>query len=79
MGKSLIVIIILMNIACLRQTQENEIKIPIPLPSDAQLRWQNYEQTMFIHFSANTWQTHRGLKNEFDDLSTPLDRLTRQN
>ena len=30
---------------------------------------------MFIHFSANTWQTHRGLDNEWDDLSTPLDRI----
>ena len=55
--------------------QNVEKNPPIPLPSKAQLEWQNYEQIMFIHFSANTWQTHRGLKNEWDDLSTPLNRI----
>jgi alpha-L-fucosidase len=47
----------------------------LPLPSQAQLRWHNYERIMFVHFSANTWQTHRGLDNEYDDLSTPLERI----
>jgi alpha-L-fucosidase len=47
----------------------------LPLPSHAQLRWHNYERIMFVHFSANTWQTHRGLDNEYDDLSTPLSRI----
>jgi alpha-L-fucosidase len=30
---------------------------------------------MFVHWSVNTWQTHRGLDNEWDDLSTPLTRI----
>jgi alpha-L-fucosidase len=47
----------------------------MPLPTKAQLRWHNYERIMFVHFSANTWQTHRGLENEYDDLSTPLSRI----
>ena len=47
----------------------------LPLPSVAQLRWHNYERIMFVHFSANTWQTHRGLDNEYDDLSVPLSRI----
>jgi alpha-L-fucosidase len=55
--------------------QGTEKIVSIPLPSKAQLRWQNYEKIMFVHFSANTWQTHRGLLNEWDDLSTPLNRI----
>jgi len=47
----------------------------IPLPDKPQLRWHSYERIMFVHYSANTWQTHRGLDNEYDDLSTPLDRI----
>lgn len=47
----------------------------IPLPSAAQLRWHGYERIMFIHISANTWQTHRGLDNEWDDHSVPLGRI----
>jgi alpha-L-fucosidase len=47
----------------------------LPEPSTAQLRWQNYERIMFVHFSANTWQTHRGADNEYDDLSVPLIRI----
>ncbi len=41
-----------------------------PLPDAAQLRWQNYEQTMFIHYNPTTW-TNR----EYDDLSLPLSRM----
>jgi alpha-L-fucosidase len=55
--------------------QPTRDRAPIPLPSKAQLRWHNYERIMFVHFSANTWQTHRGLENEYDDLSTPLERI----
>jgi len=57
------------------KAQNIEKNVTIPLPTKVQLRWQNYEQIMFLHFSANTWQTHRGLGNEWDDLSTPLDRI----
>ena len=42
----------------------------IPVPSAPQLRWQNYEQTMFIHYNPTTW-TNR----EYDDLSLPLSRM----
>ena len=48
MKKPLIVIILLMNLACLRQSQESEKNVTIPLPSDVQLSWQNYEQIMFL-------------------------------
>jgi alpha-L-fucosidase len=57
------------------QAQLPEEHPSLPLPSKAQLRWHNYERIMFVHFSANTWQTNRGLENEYDDLSTPLDRI----
>lgn len=42
----------------------------IPLPTAPQRRWQNYEQTMFIHYNPTTW-TNR----EYDDLSLPLSRM----
>ncbi len=46
------------------------LQSPIPLPSATQLRWQNYERTMFIHYNPTTW-TNR----EYDDLSLPLSRM----
>lgn len=42
----------------------------IPVPSFPQLRWQNYEQIMFIHFNPTTWTGK-----EYDDLSLPLQRM----
>lgn len=39
----------------------------IPVPSTPQLRWQNYERIMFLHFAPNTWT---GL--DQDDNSLPL-------
>ena len=42
----------------------------IPIPSPAQLRWQNYERIMFLHFAPNTWT---GL--DQDDNSLPLSRI----
>ena len=47
----------------------------LPLPSPAQVRWHSNERIMFVHFSANTWQVHRGLENEWDDHSISLDRI----
>ena len=70
MKKPLILIILLLNIACLRQPHDHVKNITIPLPSDAQLRWQNYEQIMFLCIDPATWQGR-----EFDDLSTSLDRI----
>lgn len=42
----------------------------IPTPSFPQLRWQNYEQIMFIHFNPTTWTGK-----EYDDLTLPLERM----
>lgn len=42
----------------------------IPVPTGPQIRWQNYERIMFVHFNPTTW-TGR----EYDDLSLPLSRM----
>lgn len=42
----------------------------IPIPTLPQLRWQNYEQIMFVHFNPTTWTGK-----EYDDLSLPLNRM----
>ena len=42
----------------------------LPLPDGPQLRWQRYEQTMFVHFCPATWQGR-----EKDNHSTPLNRI----
>jgi alpha-L-fucosidase len=42
----------------------------ILLPSGAQLRWHDYERTMFVHFGPATWQGR-----EYDDHSIPLSRI----
>jgi len=39
-------------------------------PTPHQQLWQDMEITMFVHFSANTWQGQ-----EYDDHSTPLERI----
>lgn len=44
--------------------------ISLSLPDSSQLRWQKYEQTMFVHFGPATWQ-HR----EYDNLSIPPRRI----
>ncbi|MBW8334573.1 MAG: alpha-L-fucosidase, partial [Prolixibacteraceae bacterium] len=46
----------------------------VPVPSVAQIRWQNYERIMFLHFAPNTWT---GL--EQDDISLPLSRINPDN
>ena len=50
--------------------QVNGKNVLIPLPSKAQLRWQNYEQTMFVCLDPCTWQGR-----EYDNHSTPLIRI----
>lgn len=42
----------------------------LPRPTAAQVEWADAEVGMFIHFAPNTWQD-----NEYDNLSTPLDRI----
>ncbi|GDY00855.1 hypothetical protein LBMAG49_01840 [Planctomycetota bacterium] len=44
--------------------------LALALPSKAQLRWQDAEVGMFIHFAPNTW-----FDNEGDDLSLPLAKI----
>jgi alpha-L-fucosidase len=70
-----ILIFLALLLPCATLSQNEAYRGPIPLPSKAQVRWHGYERIMFVHFSANTWQTHRGLDNEYDDLSTPLARI----
>jgi len=50
--------------------QSSEKNITIPLPTKAQLRWQKYEQTMFVCLDPATWQ-----EREYDNHSTPLSRI----
>jgi alpha-L-fucosidase len=42
----------------------------VPVPTFPQLRWQNYERIMFIHFNPTTWTGK-----EYDDLTLPLERM----
>ncbi|MDR1455983.1 MAG: alpha-L-fucosidase [Tannerella sp.] len=42
----------------------------IPLPSPAQLHWQQKERMMFVHFDPSTW-----LGQEGDNLSSPLEKM----
>lgn len=60
----------IINCQTLRDTSSNIKKEGIPIPSGPQLRWQNYERIMFIHFAPNTWT---GLSQ--DDNSLPLARI----
>lgn len=39
-------------------------------PTPQQVAWQDFEVGMFIHFAPSTWQDQ-----EYDDLSTPLDKI----
>lgn len=66
---------LLMTILMSAFAQEKGPAVPLPLPSPAQVRWHSYERIMFVHFSANTWQIHRGLDNEWDDHSISLNRI----
>ena len=73
MNRSLLVVMLLIHaVAC---AQDQRPAPALPLPSPAQLRWHAAERIMFVHFSANTWQVHRGLENEWDDHSISLDRI----
>src|ERR1035437_9343742 len=60
----------LLIITIIGKTQIFEKGVTVPLPSKAQLRWQNYEQTMFVCLDPCTWQGR-----EYDNHSTPLIRI----
>lgn len=66
----LLLFILIVNLPCFGQSQTVEKNGKIPLPSKAQLRWQNYEQTMFVCLDPATWQGR-----EYDNHTTPLNRI----
>lgn len=55
---------------CYFQLSAQELPGRIPLPSSPQLRWQNYEQIMFLCLDPATWQGR-----EYDNHSLPLDAI----
>lgn len=59
-----------LSISFLGKTQNPEKKITLPLPTNAQLRWQNYEQTMFVALDPCTWQGR-----EYDNHTASLKRI----
>ncbi len=65
---------LLLLIPFLADAQITKKNVLLPLPSKAQLRFQNYEQIMFLCIDPATWQGR-----EFDDLSTPLKRINPSN
>ena len=46
-------------------------KIKRGVASTEQIVWHEMELEMFVHFGPATWQN----PNEYDDLSTPLDKI----
>ena len=70
MKKTLIILSILISIVFFVQAQNDEKNVTIPLPSKAQLRWQNYEHTMFLCLDPCSWQGR-----EYDNHTTPLHRI----
>ena len=63
--RKLYTIITIIFVLSYSQAQQKIIK-----PSNAHLRWHNWEQIMFIHFDPATWQNR-----EYDNRSTPLKRI----
>ena len=70
MMKKALLFCLLLSGSFMLKAQNADKKAPIPLPSKIQLRFQNYEQIMFLCIDPATWQGR-----EFDDLSTPLNRI----
>ncbi|HAZ01704.1 MAG: hypothetical protein A2W90_15985 [Bacteroidetes bacterium GWF2_42_66] len=65
-----IIILLMINIFTILISTTSFSQQLVPVPSPAQLRWQNYERIMFLHFAPNTWT---GL--EQDNNSLPLNRI----
>jgi alpha-L-fucosidase len=63
-----IILLVIIFFGCGKQNAEKSLTIP--LPNKAQLRWQNYERTMFVCIDPCTWQGR-----EYDNHSTPLNRI----
>jgi alpha-L-fucosidase len=65
------VILILLLVAGMAPAQTTENRLPVPTP--AQLRYQRYEQIMFVCLDPCTWQGR-----EYDNHSIPLNRINPQ-
>ena len=64
---------VLLFIVCLcfcSQQPKAQNKTNIPLPSPAQLEWQQKERIMFVHYSPATWQGK-----EYDNWTTSLKQI----
>ena len=61
----LVILNILINVQFMSAQKET-----LPLPSKAQLRWQQHEQIMFVHISPATWQGR-----EYDNHSYPISKI----
>lgn len=68
--KRTLLIFLLLNFSFLGRPGEIGKEVTIPLPTKAQLRWQNYEQTMFVCLDPATWQGR-----EYDNHSVSLNRI----
>ena len=75
----LILLIILFN-SCLFSQQRSHNQYPLtPVPTTAQLQWQNMEFYLFIHFGPNTFTDKEwGLGNEPEDVFNPTHLDCRQ-
>ncbi len=70
MGAICLILMLLINEPFVHAQNEAQPNLKIPVPTEPQLRWQNYERTMFIHYNPTTWTG-----SEYDDLSLSLDRM----
>jgi alpha-L-fucosidase len=70
MKKTFLISGLLLSIAFIIHVQTDKKSPTVPLPNKAQLRWQNYERTMFVCIDPCTWQGR-----EYDNHSTPLNRI----
>ena len=70
MKKPFFLLLILICFTIFTQAQTSPKTILIPLPSKVQLRWQKYEQTMFVCLDPATWQGR-----EYDNHTTPINRI----
>lgn len=55
--KNALLFYFLLSISLPGIAQDNVKTVSIPLPTKAQLRWQNYEQTMFVCLDPCTWHS----------------------
>lgn len=59
-----------LGLTALCASADGGVTVPLARPSAVQYRWQEQERVMFVCLDPCTWQG-----NEYDDHSTPLDRI----